>query len=265
MVVPAPSAQNRAVVTGASSGIGAALADTLAARGYAVQLVARREDLLAELAERITRRHGVKAEVRPCDLADPEQRAKLCAELAELEVSVLGNNAGFTTMGPVATLDPEQERRQVAVNVDAVHDLTLAVLPGMVRRRAGGILITGSVGGNQPSGFNSTYAASKGFDNLFAESLHSELRGTGVNVTLLAPGPSRTDIFENAGIWRIGRLPNFLLTTPDYVAEQGVRGLVAGKRRVSPGLLNKILGVGLYSPRAIQLPLVTAVYRRVSR
>lgn len=263
MGVPSPGPHARAVVTGASSGIGAALADRLAARGHSLVLVARREDRLAAVAESITTRYAVEAEVRPCDLGDPEQRAKLCADLAEREVSVLCNNAGFASMGPLATLDHERERLQVAVNVDAVHDLTLAVLPGMLRRRAGAVLITGSVGGNQPSGFNATYAASKGFDNLFAESLHAELRGTGVSCTLLAPGPSRTDIFVDAGITRLAQAPKFLLTRTEHVAEQAVRGLVKERRRVSPGALNKVFGIGQYTPRAIQLPVLTYLYRKV--
>lgn len=264
MAVPTPSPHARAVVTGASSGIGAALADRLAARGHSVLLVARREDRLAAVAESITRRHGVEAEIRRCDLGDPEQRDTLGTELADRDVSVLCNNAGFASMGALADLDPERERLQVAVNVDAVHELTLAVLPGMLRRRTGAILITGSVGGNQPSGFNATYAATKGFDNLFAESLHAELRGTGVSATLLAPGPSRTDIFSDAGITAVAKAPAFLLTTPEHVAEQAVRGLVRQRRRVAPGVLNKVLGVGLYTPRAVQLPLVTSVYRRLA-
>ncbi|MFD7324715.1 SDR family NAD(P)-dependent oxidoreductase [Streptomyces sp. NPDC059875] len=180
MSLPTPTSRSRAVVTGASSGIGAALAEGLAARGHSLILVARRQDRLDALAGQLTERYRVQAEVRPCDLGDREERAKLVAELAPRDIAVLCNNAGFATYGPLSTLAPERERLQVELDVMAVHEPTLAVLPGMLERRAGAILITGSTAGNQPGPNNTTYAASKAFANTFAESLHAELAGSGV-------------------------------------------------------------------------------------
>ncbi|MGZ4543160.1 MAG: SDR family NAD(P)-dependent oxidoreductase, partial [Mycobacteriaceae bacterium] len=185
MSLPTPTSDSRAVVTGASSGIGAALADELAARGYSLIIVARRAELLNALASRLSSEHGVQVEVRAVDLSDPAARAPLATELAERDISVLCNNAGVATFGPVAELDHDVERDLVQLNAVAVHDLTLAVLPGMLARRSGGILITGSAAGNLPVPNNATYAASKAFVNSFAESLRGELSGTGVNVTLL--------------------------------------------------------------------------------
>ena len=127
--------------------------------------------------------------MRPVDLADPAERAKLCDELAARNISILCANAGTATFGPVATLDPAGEKAQVQLNVLGVHDLALAVLPGMVERKAGGILISGSAAGNSPIPNNATYAATKAFANTFSESLRGELRGSGVHVTVLAPGP----------------------------------------------------------------------------
>src|SRR5882672_4879074 len=144
MSLPESTAAGRVVITGASSGIGAAIAGLLAARGHALMLVARREERLAELAERLTAEHGVTVEPRPCDLADRMARRALSTDLAGLEVAALVNNAGFATFGDLHELDPEREREEVELNVAAVHELTLAVLHGMVRRRAGAILITGS-------------------------------------------------------------------------------------------------------------------------
>ena len=144
MPVPAPSPDARAVVTGASQNIGAALATELAARGHSLIITARREDLLNALAARLADKHGVAVEVRPADLADPTDRAKLCDELATRNVSILCANAGTATFGAIADLDPAGEKAQVQLNAIAVHDLTLAVLPGMVERRGGGILISGS-------------------------------------------------------------------------------------------------------------------------
>ena len=148
--VPAPSPDARAVVTGASQNIGEALATELAARGHHLIVTARREDVLRTLADRLTERYGVVVEVRPVDLADPTERAKLADELAGRNISILCANAGTATFGPVVNLDPADEKAQVALNVLGVHDLVLAVLPGMVERGAGGILISGSAAGNSP-------------------------------------------------------------------------------------------------------------------
>ena len=148
MPVPAPSVDARAVVTGASQNIGEALAIELAARGHHLIITARREDVLRELAGRLAQQYGVTVEVRPVDLADPAERTKLCDELAARNISILCANAGTATFGPVASLDPAGEKAQVQLNVLGVHDLALAVLPGMVERRAGGILISGSTAGN---------------------------------------------------------------------------------------------------------------------
>src|SRR3954468_52364 len=194
MPVPAPSADARAVVTGASQNIGEALATELAARGHHLIITARREDALVSLAARLTERFGVTVDVRPVDLVDSAQRAGLCDELAERNVSILCANAGTATFGPGASLDVEGEKAQVALNVLGVHDLVLAVLPGMVERRAGGILVSGSVAGNSPIPHNATYAASKAFVNTFSESLRGEVKSLGIHVTVLAPGPVRTEL-----------------------------------------------------------------------
>ena len=194
MPVPAPSPDARAVVTGASQNIGEALATELAARGHHLIVTARREDVLRTLADRLTDKYGVVVEVRPVDLADPAERAKLADELAGRNISILCANAGTATFGPVAELDPAGEKAQVQLNVLGVHDLVLAVLPGMVERKAGGILISGSAAGNSPIPNNATYAATKAFVNTFSESLRGELKRAGVHVTLLAPGPVRDDV-----------------------------------------------------------------------
>src|SRR6185437_6928650 len=165
MPVPAPSPDARAVVTGASQNIGAALATELAARGHSLIITARREDLLTALADTLSEKYGVTVEVRPADLADPADRAKLIDELATRDISILCANAGTATFGPVSTLDPEVERAQVQLNAVAVHDMVLAVLPGMLVRKAGGILISGSAAGNSPIPYNATYAATKAFAN----------------------------------------------------------------------------------------------------
>jgi short-subunit dehydrogenase len=253
------------VVTGASQNIGEALATELAARGHHLILTARREEVLTALAVKLTERHGVTVEVRAADLADPDDRAKLCDELATRNVSILCANAGTATFGPVASLDPADEKAQVQLNVLGVHDLVLAVLPGMVTRRAGGILISGSTAGNSPIPNNATYAASKAFVNTFSESLRGEVKSQGIHVTVLAPGPVRTDLPDPSEQSLVERLiPDFLWISTEYTAKTSLDGLARNKMRVVPGVTSKAMSVASgYAPRAIVSPIVGAVYKKL--
>jgi uncharacterized protein len=265
MPVPLPSSDARAVVTGASQGIGEALATELAARGHSLIVTARRGEVLTELAARLTERHGVAVEVRAVDLTDADERSKLADELAGRNISILCNNAGTATFGPVAKLDPADEKAQVQLNVIAVHDLTLAVLPGMIERGAGGILISGSVAGNSPIPNNATYAASKAFANTFSESLRGEVKRAGVHVTVLAPGPVRTELPDPAERSLVERLiPDFLWINTEYTAKVSLDALEHNRLRVVPGLTSKAMSVATgYAPRAIVAPIVGAVYRKL--
>ncbi len=265
MSLPSPTADNRAVVTGASSGIGTALAAELAGRGYSLILVARRGEILTELAQRLTLAHGITAEVRAVDLADRTQRASLVDELAVRDIAVLCNNAGIATFGPVAELDFAYERMQMELNATAVHDLCLAVLPGMIERKAGGILISGSAAGNMPIPNNATYAASKAFANTFSESLRGELKGSGVNVTLLAPGPVRTETPAPEDQSIVDKMvPDFLWVSSEYTAKVSIDALARNKMRIVPGLISKGMSVaGNYGPRAFTAPVAGAFYKKL--
>ena len=265
MPVPAPSPDARAVVTGASQGIGEALATELAVRGHNLIVTARRGEVLEALAGRLRERYGVIVEVRAVDLAEPAQRAELAGELGRRNISILCANAGTATFGPVAKLDPEAERAQVQLNVLGVHDLVLAVLPGMLSRNAGGILISGSAAGNSPIPNNATYAASKAFANTFSESLRGELKKTGVHVTLLAPGPVRTEMPDPDEASLVDRLiPDFLWISVEHTAQLSLDGLANNKMRVVPGVTSKAMSVASgYAPRAIVTPIVGAVYKKL--
>jgi short-subunit dehydrogenase len=253
------------VVTGASQNIGEALATELAARGHHLILTARREEVLAALAAKLTERYGVTVEVRAADLADPDDRAKLCDELATRNVSILCANAGTATFGPVANLDPADEKAQVQLNVLGVHDLVLAVLPGMVARQSGGILISGSAAGNSPIPNNATYAATKAFVNTFSESLRGEVKSQGIHVTVLAPGPVRETLpseHEQSLVERL--IPDFLWISTEYTAKISLDGLDRNKMRVVPGVTSKAMSVASgYAPRAIVSPIVGAVYKKL--
>jgi short-subunit dehydrogenase len=256
-----------AVVTGASSGIGAALAAELASRGYRLLLVARRKDRLEALADDLRRRHRVEVAVRDCDLSDRAERAELCRELSVLDIGVLANNAGFTTCGPLAGGNLPREAQEVEVNVVAMHDIILAALPGMLDRRSGRIVMTGSTAGMQPVPTAATYAATKAFINTFAEGLHAELRGTGVSCTLLAPGPVRSELMTVGGAQELEERRWFGWQTPEMVADAGLRGVFRGRRIVVPGPTAKFQGLlGRYLPHGVTfLMLRTSVLPRMRR
>src|SRR3954468_12912507 len=184
-----------ALVTGASSGIGEQFARQLAARGHDVVLVARRADRLESLAAELP----TEAKVVACDLAS--DAASLGGRVQELgvQVDLLVNNAGFGTSGPFLEHDPARDAEQVRVNCEAVVTLTHGFLPGMVERRRGGVINVASSAGMQPIPYESVYAATKAFAISFTDALHTELRGSGVRVLAVNPGPVPTEWQEVAG------------------------------------------------------------------
>jgi short-subunit dehydrogenase len=260
MPLPPPGTTSTAVVTGASSGIGAALARGLAARGHGVTLVARREDALRALAEELSAAHGIRAEVVAADLADPSARDRLAGEIEQrgLTVDVLAANAGFGSYGPFVEADREREVEQVRVNGEAVVDLAARWIPGMVARRRGAVLITASVAGFQPLPGNATYSAIKAFALAFAEALHAEVKPAGVSVTALCPGPVRSGFQEASGAEAYAEaLPGIMFRTPEQVAEAGLEGLERGRRVVVPGAPNRIgAALGRFSPRPLELRIM---------
>ena len=255
--MPAPAPGASAVVTGASSGIGEALARGLAKRGHSLVLAARRRDRLERLAEELAGAHGVGVEIRPCDLSDRGRRGELREELESRQVSVLCNNAGFTTCGPLHEGDPAREARELEVNAVAMQELSLAVLPGMLARNSGAILVTGSNAGEQPVPTAATYAATKAFANAFAQALHVELRRTGVSCTLLAPGPVRTEFTAVGGMPEIDRKRWIRFTPVERVAEEALVAMEEGRRMVIPGFMAKAQAyAGRYTPRALLFPVM---------
>ena len=257
MALPPPTNGSTILVTGASAGIGAELARGLAARGYGVTLVARREERLRALADEL----GSGAEVAACDLSDAAARQAL---VAGLERRVLGvcNNAGFGSVGRFAELDAERELRLVRVNVEAVVELTRAFLPRMLEAGAGAVLNVASIAAYQPLPGFAAYAASKAFVQSFSEAVHEELAGTGVSVTCLSPGFTHTEFGAAAG--SEGSLPGFLYGDASDVAEAGIEAMLAGRRSAIPGLANRasMLG-GRVAPRSVLLPLVRQVTDRL--
>jgi uncharacterized protein len=260
MTLPYPSHDRTALVTGASAGIGAEIVRELARRGHHLTLVARREERLSELASEVERDHGVETAVDACDLGDPEARGQLLAKLGrgKRRVTVLVNNAGFATYGPLWEAEPDREREEVRLNVEALHELTLAFLPDMVERGYGAILNVGSTAGFQPLPGNATYAAGKAFVNSFSEALHAELADTGVSCTVLCPGPVATEFAEASGVGHLEQgAPGFVFAGAGDVARAAVEGMDKGRRVVMPRVTDTVQGaLGRYTPRSVLLPVV---------
>jgi uncharacterized protein len=262
MALPTPKDNTTAVVTGASSGIGAAIARELARRGHGLTLVARRKDRLQALADELAHTHSIRAEVVAADLADADSRGRLPDELSArgLTADILVNNAGFTTMGAVAKADRAAELAMVRTNVEAVVDLCTMFVPGMVTRHRGAVLNTASTAAFQPLPGQAGYGASKAFVLSYGRALGAELHGTGIGVTTLCPGPVETGFAEVAGMSdaEAGEtLPRFMWIPVEDVARAAVEGLAAGRAVVIPGTANRAAaGLAHLAPKSLILPLL---------
>jgi short-subunit dehydrogenase len=268
MALPPPASTSTALVTGASSGIGAAIARELAAGGHGVTLVARREDRLRELASELSERHGVRAEALAADLVDAAARDRLASEIQGLglDVEVLVNNAGFGGGGELAKADREYVVRMVRLNCEALLDLQARYLPAMVKRGRGAIINLASTAAFQPLPGTPVYAATKAFVLSLTEAGHAELKGTGVTLTAVCPGPVKTEFVEAAGLEGAGdTLPGMFWTPVETVARDAVEGAAKGRRVVVPGLMNRAGAVtGQHAPRALALPLVKRLWRQAT-
>ena len=253
------------VITGASAGIGAEFARQLAARGYGVTLVARREERLRELAAEL----GDRAHVHACDVTDAGAREGLAAALEAqgLAVEVLINNAGFSTSGQFWKSERGRELDMIRTNIEAVVDFCALFTPAMVERARGAVLNVASTASFQPLPMQAGYAATKAFVLSFTEAIHAELRPHGVAVTALCPGPVKTEFAEVAGLEDAETsLPGAFWDTPDSVARAGIDGLARGKRVVIPGVLNRAGAIGgQHAPRSVVLRLASRVHPAAGR
>jgi len=247
-----------ALVTGASSGIGAELAKALSADGYEVILVARRAERMQELAAQLPG----QAHVIACDLAgDAGSLAGKVAELS-LEVDVLVNNAGFGTQGRFAQTDAAREAEEVRLNCEALVTLTHAFLPGMLERRRGGVITVASTAGMQPIPYEAFYSATKAFARTFSDALAGELRGSGVSVLCVNPGPVPTEFQQVAGYgdWMppvAGKI------SAEQVARESLEAFKAGKRSLIPGAIMRwSMRLNSPAPVGIKLRVVERMYRR---
>lgn len=236
------------LITGASAGLGVDFARALAKRGRQLVLVARRKDRLDALAAELGKARSVEL-----DLSRPGAAALLMADIAAHDetVDLLVNNAGFGLAGRFAELDGPRQREMVDLNCGALTELAHAVLPGMIARKAGGILNVASTAAFQPGPSMAVYFATKAFVLSFSEALHDEVKRHGIRVSCLCPGPTRTEFRSVSGFNRKGPTGRISADAVSVV-KAGLDGLERNKAVVVPGLSNKLIAqVHRFLPRAI--------------
>jgi hypothetical protein len=252
------------VITGASAGIGAALARVFARHGHALALVARRQDRLSALADEIAAAGNTRPLTIVTDLQRPDGVRTIMDVLAAqgVEPQYMVNNAGFGLVGSAVLLDRAEQLAMIDLNTRTLAELSLAFVDSLARHK-GGILNVGSMAGFLPGPGMTVYYATKAFVLSFSEALHSELKPRGVRVTVLCPGPVPTEFAARAGISSAGMSPDILTLSAEQVAEAGYRGLMQGRRTVVPGLINKAVVTAIrFVPRRVLLALVDARQRR---
>lgn len=233
------------LITGASSGIGKELAKLFAADNCNLVLAARSINALQELAADLTENHGIEAEAIGVDLSQAGEIARLYDELKskKIKVDILVNNAGFGASGRFTEIDFQAQIDQINVNISALTDLTYRFLPGMVMRKTGGIMNIASVAAFSPGPYMAVYYATKAYVLSLSSALTNELAGTGVTVTCVCPGPTKTGFGQRAHVPDGGIFNTPMVMDVEPVAQLAFEGFKAGDDLVITGVQNKILAI----------------------
>ena len=250
-----------ALITGASSGIGYELTKRFARDGFDVVLVARDEAQLKRIRDALEGTFNVSVTVIPKDLSRPGAAAELYREVIgnDIEIDILVNNAGFNVYGPFSETSSREELEMMHVNIVALTQLTKLFLPAMLKRNSGKILNVASTAGFTPGPYSAVYCASKAYVLSFSEAIAEEVRGTGVSVTTLCPGPTNTQFADRANM-RNTKIFQGRLSSAVEVAEAGYRGLFRGRRTLIVGRANKLLIFSLrFSPRNLMTRVARAL------
>lgn len=265
------SGRRTVLITGASAGIGAALARVYAAEGWNLILTARRPGPLEALASELRAAHSVEATVALLDLAEPGAPARLVETVAAkgLTVDGLVNNAGFSRTAGFLNTDPAAHAAMIRVMLTAPIELSRLLAPGMVERGFGRILNVASLAGRMPAtGGDTLYGPIKSFLIKASLGLYLELRGTGVHVTALCPGYTLTE-FHDANGTRAevsAAYPAWMWQTADHVARVGYDACEGGRAQVTPGVMNNLLaGLAKHLPDAVALRMVGGHAKRLKR
>jgi uncharacterized protein len=241
------------LITGASAGLGEGFARALAAKKRNLLLVARREERLADLAIELAERHGVAVETLALDLAADDAGAALMRAAGErgLVIDQLINNAGFGARGGFSDIDLDEQKRMIALNCTVLMELCHRVLPGMIERKSGGILNVASTASFQPGPWMAVYYATKAFVLSFSEALHEEVRGHGIKVAALCPGPTRTEFAEVAGMGDSELFKRFA-SSSEAVVRDGLAALESNTAVKVSGMINSIMAESIrFTPRLL--------------
>jgi uncharacterized protein len=233
-------AVRRALITGASSGIGAVFAERLARQGATLTLVARDRERLQSVKSSLESAYGASVELIPADLSRHEQLGDIEGRIRRMEdLDLLVNNAGFLIQGRFHQAGIERQEEMIRLHATALMRLTHAALPGMLDRRRGAIIQLSSILAYRAAGQFATLCATKAFVSSFTRALQDELRGSGVHALLLSPGPTRTAVFAHAGV-KPPAVPGFVWTTPDKVVDEALAALRRGSAECIPGVFNQV-------------------------
>lgn len=261
------SERRTALITGASSGFGAEFARLFARDGFDLVLVARSGALMEEMAQFLDQRFGTTTTVLPKDLSHPHAVQELIDNLRQRSttIDVLVNNAGFAQYGPFAEADPAEVVDMLQVNVVALTELTRALLPSMVERGWGRIVNLGSIGSFAPAPMTGVYAATKAFVLSFSLALTEELRGTGVTVTALCPGPTETGFQARAEMADSKLVAGRRLDSADEVVRAGYEAMQKGRPYLVTGVTSRVFAFGTrFIPRTVAAKIAARSQARVS-
>jgi uncharacterized protein len=258
--MPEALAGQTALVTGATSGIGLELATELARRGFHLVVVSRNAERVQAVATRLAKEHGIRADAIALDLSEPDAADRLMSELddRDRQIDVLVNNAGFAQYGPFVENDPEVELRMLHLNIVALTRLTKLLLPDMVVRGTGRVLNVASTGAFMPGPLMAVYYATKAYVLSFSEALAEELRGSGVTVTVLCPGPTSTGFQARAGMQNSKLVKDRRIMDAATVARAGIDATIRGTPVLIPGGINRLQSL---LPRLLPRFIVTRLVR----
>jgi hypothetical protein len=254
--------ESTALITGASSGIGMELARIFAREGHNLLLTARRKERLKNLKETLEKEFDIEAATYSCDLSNPEAPKALfefCSK-NKIEINTLVNNAGIGDFGPFTESDWSKQAVMIDLNVRALTHLTHLFLPKLVQQKRAYIMNVASTAAFQPGPLMSVYYATKHYVLAFGEAIAEELKETGVTVTTLCPGPTKSEFQQTAGMEKSGLFKKFAVATSDEVAEYGYRAMMKGKRIAVYGVLNKLSAA---SVQLLPSRLVTPMVKRI--
>ncbi len=251
------STKKIALITGATSGIGKELAKCFAMNGYTIVIIARDEEKLKQTAKEFQQTYGADVQTIQADLSEPDASPKIFQALNGKTIDVLVNNAGFAPYGPFVANNILTDIGAIRLNVEAVTHLTRLILPDMVNRRSGKILNIASTASFQPGPLMAVYYATKAYVLSFSEALRYELKGTGVTVTTLCPGPTDTNFQKKSEFGKSKLLKMTGMMRADDVARFGYQAVHDGRSVAIPGFLNNVMAFfGRHSPRSIVLSII---------